>query len=271
MTRLGDYVLLDAIAKGTYGSVHHAEHQITKQRVAVKILQKNVSLTSHVKREITALRTLDHANVLKLFEVYMSPTKFFLVCELVDGGDLFMRVAATEAGLSDGDVRHIFKQVCDGIRFCHDSGVAHRDIKLENILLTKDPEVAKIGDFGFSNIFGSSRRMKTGLGTAHYTAPEILNGTEDREYDATQSDMWSMGIVLFAMSTASLPYSALKYESLIAEIVAKGVPASLRVLPEDVNAALRGLLHLNPSRRWTAAQAAEHFSKNVSVDASSNV
>ena len=136
--QVGKYEIGRTLGEGTFGKVKHAVNVETQEAVAIKVLDKEriqkQSMGSQIKKEISIMKQLEHANVVKLNEVLASRTKIFIVLELVTGGELFDRIV-TSGKLNENDARFYFKQLVGGVAYCHSQGVAHRDLKPENLLL----------------------------------------------------------------------------------------------------------------------------------------
>jgi len=182
--QVGKYEIGRTLGEGTFGKVKHAVNVETQEAVAIKVLDKEriqkQSMGSQIKKEISIMKQLEHANVVKLNEVLASRTKIFIVLELVTGGELFDRIV-TSGKLNENDARFYFKQLVGGVAYCHSQGVAHRDLKPENLLLDEQG-CLKISDFGLSALYdgedGASRSqmLHTTCGTPNYVAPGAGNG-----------------------------------------------------------------------------------------------
>uniref|UniRef100_M1A009 CBL-interacting protein kinase 1 n=1 Tax=Solanum tuberosum TaxID=4113 RepID=M1A009_SOLTU len=150
--RVGKYELGRTLGEGNFGKVKFAKHTDSAQSFAIKILEKNriqdLRITDQIKREIRTLKVLKHPNVVRLYEVLASKTKIYMVLEYVNGGELFDRIAS-KGKLSETQGRKLFQQLIDGVSYCHDKGVFHRDLKLENVLIDGGRNI-KISDFGLS-------------------------------------------------------------------------------------------------------------------------
>lgn len=206
--RLGKYELGRTLGEGNFGKVKFAADVESGQGYAVKIIEKtrilDLKITDQIKREIGTLKLLKHPNVVRLHEVLASKTKIYMVLEYATGGELFDRIAS-RGRLPEAEGRKLFQQLIDGVSYCHDKGVFHRDLKLENILVDSRGNI-KITDFGLSALpqhFRDDGLLHTTCGSPNYVAPEVLN---NRGYDGATSDVWSCGVILYVILTGYLPF-----------------------------------------------------------------
>lgn len=155
------------------------------------------------------MRTLDHPNIIKLYETFEDARNVYLVMELCEGGELFDRIIEKQH-FSEKEAREIFKQIAQGLAHCHANHICHRDLKPENFLLLNksDSSPIKIIDFGLSHIFEEQKegqfnkiQMTTRAGTPYYIAPEVLAGKYDE-----MSDVWSLGVILFILLSGLPPF-----------------------------------------------------------------
>lgn len=176
--------------------------------VAIKIIEKNnkfldAAMEDRIVREVSAMRRLqNHPNVLKIQEVMATKTKIYLVMEYAAGGELFGKLR--RGRLTESAARRYFQQLVSALHFCHQNGVAHRDVKPQNLLLDKDGNL-KVSDFGLSALPEQIKNgmLHTACGTPAYTAPEVV---ARRGYDGTVADAWSCGVILFVLLAGYLPF-----------------------------------------------------------------
>ncbi|CAD8166345.1 unnamed protein product [Paramecium octaurelia] len=215
-----NYVIDRTLGKGTFGKVKLGYHTICDEYVAVKILEKRKIETDadfiRVQREIAILRKVEHPNVIKLYEILESDTNLYLVMEYAKGGELFDYIVKKNQ-LSELAATKFFIQLIDAVEYLHTQKIVHRDLKPENLLLDEQRNL-KVADFGLSNIYKESDQVKTACGSPCYAAPEMLYG---KLYGGQKSDIWSCGIILYAMLCGYLPfehentkklYEMIKYE-----------------------------------------------------------
>ena len=206
------YTLGESLGKGSYAVVKAAYSQKHKKRVAIKIVSKRRApedyLTKFLPREIQVMKRLHHPNCVCLYEAIETSSRIYLVMDMADNGDL-LEYIRSKGALSEDKARDFFRQLIDATAYMHERDIVHRDLKCENLLLTQLNAIM-ISDFGFSRIQarihpGSDKRKlsHTFCGSYAYAPPEILRGIA---YDGTLADIWSLGVVLFTMVCASLPF-----------------------------------------------------------------
>nr|XP_043611373.1 CBL-interacting serine/threonine-protein kinase 7-like [Erigeron canadensis] len=204
---LNKYQLTRLLGRGSFAKVYHGRSLIDESSVAVKVIEKpviaNPSMEQLLVREVAAMRRLDHPNILKLHEVMATKTKIYLVMELATGGELFTQLAR-RGRMKENTARRYFQQIVSTLYFCHQNGVAHRDLKPQNLLLDCDGNL-KISDFGLSALPESHKDglLHTACGTPAYSAPEIVRR---KGYDGSKADAWSCGIILFMFLAGYLPF-----------------------------------------------------------------
>ncbi len=265
----GDYFLGEMLGSGGFASVKAGIHAETGQRVAAKIMPAASAAEKAHKQEIVNMAALKHPNVVEVLDVVYQAGKkrgqgsIYIMLELMSGGELFSRVVDNGC-LDEDEARFFFRQILEGMAYCHTRKLCHRDMKLENLLLDSSGMRVKITDFGFAKNLADGA-AETVLGTAVYVAPEVLSG---HEYDGFKVDMWACGVVLFAMIAGSYPFDFGYHGGVGPE--QKGQNAQLMRalmkadydLPSDISKPLGDLVsHLiqpDPETRYSAAQALKH-------------
>ncbi|KAA8528162.1 hypothetical protein F0562_035587 [Nyssa sinensis] len=253
--RVGKYEIGRTLGEGNFGKVKYAKNIDSGQPFAVKVLEKNriidLKITDQIKREIATLKLLKHPNVVRLNEVLASKTKIYMVLEYVTGGELFDRIAS-KGKLSEAEGRKLFQQLIDGVSYCHNKGVYHRDLKLENLLVDAKGNTM-ITDFGLSALPQHVRDdglLHTTCGSPNYVAPEIL---ANRGYDGATSDTWSCGVILFVILTGYLPFDDRNLAVLYQKIF-RGDVQIPKWLSPGVRNLIRRILDPNPVTRITTAE-----------------
>ena len=214
---VGDYIIKKTIGKGTFGKVKLGYHKPNNEKVAIKILEKNKIIEKddeiRVKRELEMMPKFNHKNVILVTEIFSNRDNFYIVMEYCDGGELFNYIVKKRR-LSDDEASFFFYQIISGLEYIHSLGIAHRDLKPENLLLGKD-HVLKIIDFGLSNYF-SKHLLSTPCGSPCYASPEMVSGNK---YNGFKIDIWSTGIILYAMLCGYLPFEGADNKTLFRHIL----------------------------------------------------
>merc|ERR1719482_1186204 len=268
--------------EGGYGATFEATEVATGAKHAVKLIDTRRMKMDAIKKECHILETLTHPNVISVKGHGLGEGKYghlyFIFMELASGGELFDQVIERGANAMPEDVaRGYFCQLLDGVAYCHLAGVAHRDLKLENVLLT-DAGVLKLIDFGLSHVYprladkvtvDRSKPLNDVCGSKSYAAPEVLG---QKGYDGFAADMWSLGVCLFAMLSGFFPLDEAsandwRYPKLVeAQKQGKSTTAtvygwykrSTKHLSAEVIHLLDGLLTINPQKRLTMEDVRAH-------------
>ena len=203
MTELSNYKYIKTIGEGTFGKVKLAIHILTGEKVAIKILQKNLikgqKQQERIQNEIKFLKLFNHPNIIKIYEVIENESAFYIVLEYATGGELFNYIVLKEK-LSEKETSLYFYQIIQGIKTIHEKKICHRDMKPENILIANN-NVIKIIDFGLSSEYNDY--LSTPCGSPCYASPEMIKG---KNYNGLLIDLWACGIILFAMLFGYLPF-----------------------------------------------------------------
>ena len=196
------------IGNGSYACVKIAYDNNKKTKVAIKIISKKKApqefIVKFLPREIDIVRNLSHRNLIEFYQAIETTTRFFLVMELSENGDLLDHLRKRKH-IDEVQAGKWFSNLLDGIEYMHSKGIAHRDLKCENVLICSS-NILKVADFGFARIVRKNRGREiilseTYCGSFAYAPPEILKGIP---YDAFISDVWSIGVVLFTMVSINL-------------------------------------------------------------------
>lgn len=198
------YIIEKTIGQGTFGKVKLASHKYTKEKVAVKIIEKvkipNAKDNLRIAREISILRLLKSQYTLKLYEVIETRQEIWIICEYLPDGELYNYIVKS-IRVSESESLFFFQQLIFGIEYLHSLGITHRDIKPENLFLQKSH--LKIGDFGLSCKNAPGELLKTACGSPCFAAPEMIQG---KKYQGHISDIWSCGVVLYSLLCGYLPF-----------------------------------------------------------------
>lgn len=210
--RFGNYILGSTLGEGEFGKVKLGWRKDGKlpNQVAIKLIKRDTlarDQESEIKihREINSLKLLNHPNIVNLVEVMKSGKYIGIVLEYASGGELFDYIL-NHKYLKEPLAKKFFAQLVSGVDYMHSKGLIHRDLKLENLLLDKNKNII-ISDFGFVNSYNLSNNndfMKTSCGSPCYAAPELV--LTPSPYQGKKVDIWSLGIILYAMLAGYLPF-----------------------------------------------------------------
>ncbi|WFD27143.1 hypothetical protein MNAN1_002139 [Malassezia nana] len=266
---VGPWKLGKLIGQGASGRVRLAMHSRTQQMAAVKIIPKQMlinsrmslrdlsakqdKLTLGIEREIVIMKLIEHPNLLGLWDVYETSKELFLVMEYVAGGELFDFLVA-RGRLPADEARMYFRQIIFGVDYCHTFSICHRDLKPENLLLDGTRTTVKIADFGMAALQTTEKMLETSCGSPHYASPEIVSG---RSYDGTASDIWSCGIILFALLCGRLPFDDPNIQVLLGK-VRSGKFAMPNHLEPSVQDLIARMLQTDPRKRATMREICAH-------------
>jgi calcium-dependent protein kinase len=257
-----DYVVKEVLGQGGFGLVNKCMHLPTGQARAVKSVHKS-GLTildmdqDYRLKEMSVLRSLDHPNILRCYELFEDPSRFYLVMELCTGGELFGAIAKRRA-LTEGQAAKVMLQLLGCVAYCHDKKVIHRDLKPENILLVdSDGELnIKVADFGSSVLIDPNAKLTGCAGSAYYVAPEVIEGTYNE-----LCDLWSCGIILFIMLTGRPPYAGSNERQILENVrLSPFDPTNYDfkgISPEAIDLIVK-LLKVDLKERISAAEAVNH-------------
>ena len=296
---LPNYTLLHKIGEGSFSSVYKSKHKLTNQYVAIKIIEiidtennsnllnptnptnpintHNNKRLNSIHREIEILKNLSHHNIIKLYEYFHTPQRFYLILEYCSKGELFNYIVEHKR-LDKQQIVHFYYQIVQVIEYIHTKGIVHRDLKPENILLMENNTI-KIVDFGLSNYYNDNVKgnnsntnnlLSTICGSPCYAAPEMLLG---EKYNGLKIDIWSSGIVLYAMIAGYLPFKndvvvEVKVEnntninnineSLYKKIIKGDIYFPNELFNNKEKDLLLKILNVNPKRRYIPRQIMKH-------------
>ncbi|KPA79957.1 putative protein kinase [Leptomonas pyrrhocoris] len=256
--RFGPYQVGDTIGRGTFAKVKIGYHESTKVRVALKIIsRKAMDSDAHsalkIKREIKIMRVLRHPHITRLYDVVKTKHDIVIVMEYVSGGELFDYISR-KGRLDEPTSQALFQQLTAAVAYCHRYHVTHRDIKPENIMMEHGSHSVKLSDFGLSSITHDGRFFETSCGTPNYASPEVVGG---RLYGGPEADVWSCGVVLYAMLCGTLPFDDQNIGVLFKKIQTADYAMPSHVSPQAQDL-LRRVLVVNPLERATMEQVMQH-------------
>ncbi|KAG9018236.1 hypothetical protein FRB90_011805 [Tulasnella sp. 427] len=255
--KFGPYLLLQTLGEGEFGKVKLGLHMEYGEEVAVKLIRRgsvdNAVRFSKIEREIEVLRHLKHPNIVRLYDVIETDKYIGIIIEYASGGELFDHILAHRY-LREKDAAKLFAQLISGVSYLHAKKIVHRDLKLENLLLDRNRNVI-ITDFGFANKFEhkADDLMQTSCGSPCYAAPELV--ISEGLYVGSAVDIWSCGVILYAMLAGYLPFDddPANPDGDNINLLYKYIINTKLTFPEYVSAEARDLLGLmlvpDPARR----------------------
>ena len=251
--KIGPYYLDKKLGQGTFGLVRLGIHIQTKEKVAIKILEKvkilEQSDKTRVEREINILKSMRHKHIIQLYSVIQSLSSIYLIMEYAEGKELFDYIV-NKHRLDEYEACKFYQQIVSGIEYMHILNIAHRDLKPENLLLDEHMNI-KIADFGLSNSYSPTKPLlSTACGSPCYAAPEMISKDY---YKGITADIWSSGIVLYAMLCGFLPFEDDNIKILYDKILS-GKFELPKHLSEDAVHLLLNVLCVNEKQRYTISQ-----------------
>ena len=259
------YKIISKLGDGSYGIVYLAVNIITKQNVAMKKIDKvkeNAIDDMEIKNEIEILKKLDHPNIVKIIEFFSTPKAYYIITDFCACGELYNQI---KHQYTEGQLAVLFYQVLSGLYYLHTKNIVHRDLKLENILISeieKDNNTnekyfwVKIIDFGTAKIFEKNKNEKAVVGSSYYIAPEVLHKNSNEKCDT-----WSVGVILYMLIVGRAPFDG-KSDDEIIENIEKGEfnskhPKMLNS-SDEVQDLVKKLLEVNVKKRLSPSEALKH-------------
>ena len=245
------------LGEGRFSIVKLGTHSLTNQPVAIKILDKTkiakLEDKERINREIKIMKKINHFSITKLYTIIETKYIIYLVQEYVQGKEL-NDYLYTKGKLDESEACKFFHQIISGLSYLHYIGIAHRDFKPENILLTNDNKILKIIDFGLSNIYKKGQLLKTGCGSPCYCPPEMI---KEEGYNGEKSDIWSAGIILYLMLCGHLPFyeedNQLMYQKIIS-----GQYNIPKFLSDEAKDIIKKILEVDPKKRLNFEEIKQH-------------
>lgn len=226
-TQTGTWQLGKTIGQGSMGKVKVARNAETGETVAIKIIPRQTtdengqskeersdrSKEIRTAREAAMATLLDHPYICGMRDVQRTNYHWYMLFEYVDGGQMLDYIIA-HGRLKEKQARKFARQIASALDYCHRNSIVHRDLKIENILISKSGDI-KIIDFGLSNLYSPRSLLKTFCGSLYFAAPELLNA---RQYTGPEVDVWSFGIVLYVLVCGKVPFDDQSMPQLHAKI-----------------------------------------------------
>jgi serine/threonine protein kinase len=254
---MDNYQVLRKIGSGNFAKVYLAVHTPSGRQVALKVIDKRAvsskrKLLLRVRREISNLKKLRHGSVVEIYESFETKSQFILAMEYLPNGELFDYVWKKQ-GLEEPEARRLFAQIVEGVHYCHKNSIVHRDLKLENILLDENQQ-PKLADFGFSKEVGREDFLETYCGSPLYASPEMILG---RPYFGSECDVWSLGVILYTMLTATMPFDDRDIPSFLS-CIEKGIYPEPPEVSESAKDLLARMLDPRPVSRASVEDILSH-------------
>ncbi|KAL3986169.1 Protein kinase domain family protein [Acanthocheilonema viteae] len=236
------------IGKGTFSSVRCAWHDIMKKYVALKIIDTSSNsdfIVRFLPREKIIIQQLNHANVIKNFEIVNEEPFVCFVQEYAMHGDLLQKIKKNDR-IEEEESRFYFRQLIEALTYLKSINIAHRDIKCENVLLDSCDNV-KLGDFGFARFMKADEMSHTFCGSRAYVAPELLRSYP---YNGFLADIWSTGVLLYVMVTGFMPYDDRNINKMLEKQLQHRITfPRRRSLSAEVKELIYAMVHPEPLRR----------------------
>jgi calcium-dependent protein kinase len=251
-----DFEVREQLGSGAYGEVRKVVHKKSRISRAAKIISKDAidkEEQEKLMQEVRILSSLDHPNIMRIFEIFEEKGKYIIISELLEGGELFERIS--DESFSERDAAKIMKQVFSAVVYCHKHGVVHRDLKPENLVYDSKKKEAnlKVIDFGTARIIKPDQKLHETYGTAYYMAPEVLAGNYTEK-----CDIWSCGVILFILLSGAPPFPGGDDKEILKNVKIGKFgfegPVWDSVTPE-VKVFIKKLMEVNPDKRYDAQQA----------------
>ena len=253
---IGDYIIKETIGTGTFSKVKLGINKYTKEKVAIKLLEKSKITEKEdlkrINREISIIKKLSHPNIIKINEIFENEKNYYIIMDYCSNGELFDYIVK-KTKLTEDESSFFFYQIINAIEYIHKKNIVHRDLKPENLLLTENNKI-KIIDFNLSNYFYKNNLLSTPCGSPCYAAPEMVRG---KKYNGFKTDIWAIGIILYAMSCGYLPFEDSDNEILFQKILECDLefPNFLSFECIDI---IKKILNVNPYDRFYINDIKEH-------------
>uniref|UniRef100_A0A2A4J9G0 Serine/threonine-protein kinase PLK4 n=1 Tax=Heliothis virescens TaxID=7102 RepID=A0A2A4J9G0_HELVI len=255
--KIEDYEILEHLGKGGFAHVYRARCRQTGLFVAIKMIDKalmaSAGMIGRVRQEVTIHSRLKHPAILELYTFFEDAHYVYLVLELAHNGELAKHFKLGTRGLSEKAAADIFRQVLSGVLYLHTHNIIHRDLSLNNLLLTKDLNV-KIADFGLATqLNGPDEKHVTMCGTPNYISPEVAS----REFHGLPADVWGLGCMLYTLLVGSPPFHTQHVKTTLNKVINADykIPMELSLQAQDL---LQKLLCKDPLKRITLKGILEH-------------
>lgn len=215
--KIGPYQIHETIGTGAFATVKIATRPDIPEKLACKVIAKKrldmITDKSRFEQEIRIHQTLNHPNIVQLVDLYKDTINYYILMEYCPKGELLSHIVSKKR-FTEAEAKLYFRQLLDGLNYLHSNQIAHRDLKPENLLFSQDMTL-KISDFSLSKTTANHFLTSTSCGSPCYASPEIISG---QPYDPIKTDMWSAGVILYAMICGVLPWTKVNQIQLFHQI-----------------------------------------------------
>ncbi|EAY10461.1 CAMK family protein kinase [Trichomonas vaginalis G3] len=253
---IGEYQMKGDIGHGAFSTVRLCQHLETGKFYACKIVSRSRLLMHNLEmrfeNEIRISQQLRHPGVVALYDVLKDEHNYYIIIEFCPNGELF-NLVVNSGRLTEPEAKVFICQLLYALQYVHSLGICHRDLKPENLLLDQNGRV-KISDFGLSRFVGQNGLVSTPCGSPCYASPECVSG---QSYDGRKSDIWSCGVITYALLTGQLPWTKRNQQQLF-EQIRRGEYTIPEYLSKSCKSFISGLMTVNSDYRMTIEQALHH-------------
>ena len=253
---IGDYQIIRTIGSGSTGKVKLGVNLRTQKKVAIKIISKKyihdpgkksketpASRKRRILREAAILNLVHHPNIVRLYDLYITEEYYCMVFEYVDGAQM-LDFIINQGKMKESQAQKFFSQLLSAVSYCHENGIVHRDLKIENVLIDSEGNI-KLVDFGLSNFFDPNDKLRTFCGSLYFAAPELLRGIY---YTGPEIDIWSLGIILYVLVCGKVPFDDKSLTALHEKIKSGKFELSDKLTSKCQNL-LQSMIEVDPKRR----------------------
>ena len=256
-SRIGDYIFRGSIGEGAFSIVKLAFNEITQEYYACKIVPKTRLIHGNnegrFESEIRINQQMHHPGVVGIYDILKDNFNYYIMMEFCPNGELFQLIVDKKR-VSEEQSKVLIMQILETISYVHKMGVAHRDLKPENILIDKFGRL-KVSDFGLSRFVDQFGNVTTPCGSPCYASPECVEG--NGPYNGFTNDVWSIGVIVYAILTGQLPWTK-RNQTQLFEQIKKGDYKIPDYLSEDAQSFISGLMCVDYKTRLTIDQAISH-------------
>ena len=268
-----EYKKVKFLGEGSFGAVYQVQNKYSKSICAMKIIRKKSACSSEeeneIRNEINILRTMDHPNILKIFEFYSNPKEYSIITELCSMGELFDQII-NKGPFNEKYSAYVLYQVFSAVNYCHKMHILHRDLKPENILIIDKNEdgypTIKVCDFGTAKIFQTGKVERKFVGSSYYIAPEVLK----QRYNE-KCDIWSCGVIMYILLSQRPPFGGKDDDEIMANIEKGKYDLSsppFDKISQNARDLIKKMLTMDPQKRISAEEVLNHpwFKENKSKE-----